>query len=57
MIVAHHMGENLIPTLVAGGAAVGPALLIVLRARLSRVFGGLRRQSQHDEGRHAAPAE
>jgi hypothetical protein len=44
VIVANHLGENLIPTLVAGGAAAGPALLIVMRARLSRVGRALRRR-------------
>ena len=44
MIVAHHMGEHLLPTLVAGGAAAGPALLIVMRVRLSRIARGFRRQ-------------
>jgi len=42
MIVANHLGENLVPTLVAGGAAAGPALLVVLRARLSRLGRALR---------------
>ena len=37
MIVAHHMGEDLIPAVVAAGAAAGPALLIVVRARLGRL--------------------
>lgn len=46
MIVAHHMGEELIPALVAGGAAAGPALLIIMRARLSRLGRRLRRQPQ-----------
>jgi hypothetical protein len=42
MIVAHHLGENLIPALVAGGAAAGPALVVVVRARLSRLRRRLR---------------
>ena len=50
MIVANHLGENLIPTLVAGGAAAGPALLIVMRARLSRLSRRLRREPQHKKG-------
>ena len=48
MIVAHHMGEELLPALVAGGAAAGPALLIIMRARLSRLGRRLRRQPEHN---------
>ena len=44
MIVAHHLGESLIPSLVAGGAAAGPALLFVVRARLGRLGRRLHRQ-------------
>jgi hypothetical protein len=44
VIVAHHMGEELLPALVAGGASAVPALLLVTRVRLSRVVRVLRRQ-------------
>jgi hypothetical protein len=44
VIVAHHLGEGLIPALVAGGAAAGPALLVVVRAKLGRLGSRLRRQ-------------
>jgi hypothetical protein len=44
VIVAHHLGEHLLPQLVAGGAATGPALLIVMRARLSGLGRALRRR-------------
>ena len=44
MIVAHHLGEDLIPTLVAGGAATAPALVVAVRVRLSRLGRALRRQ-------------
>ena len=43
MILAHHMGEDLLPTLVAGAAAVVPAYLVVVRARLSRIARAARR--------------
>ena len=41
MIVAHHVGEHLIPAVVAAGATAGPALLVVMRARLGRLGGRL----------------
>ena len=44
MIVAHHLGEDLIPTLVAGGAATAPALVVAVRVRLSRLGRAFRRQ-------------
>jgi hypothetical protein len=43
VIVAHHMGEELLPLLVAGGASAVPALLVVMRVRLSRIVRVLRR--------------
>ena len=43
MIVTSHVGENLIPALLAGGAAAGPALLVVMRVRLRRLGRRLRR--------------
>jgi hypothetical protein len=44
MIVAHHMGEELLPTLVAGGSAAVPVVLVLVRARLSRLGRALRRR-------------
>ena len=43
MIVAHHMGEDLIPML-AGGGSAGPMLLLVWRARLGSLVDRLRRR-------------
>jgi hypothetical protein len=36
VILAHHMGEDLIPTLVMGATTTGSAFLMVMRARLGR---------------------
>jgi hypothetical protein len=44
VIVAHHMGEDFLPALAAGGAAAVPVYLVVLRARLSRIARTFRRQ-------------
>ena len=44
MIVAHHMGENLIPTLVAGGGSAVSMLLLVWRARFNDLVDRLRRR-------------
>ena len=44
MIVAHHMGEELLPTLVAGGASAVSTLLLVWRARLNSLVDRLRRR-------------
>jgi hypothetical protein len=44
VIVAHHAGEQLIPTLVAGGGSAVSILLVVWRARLSSVVDRLRRR-------------
>jgi hypothetical protein len=38
VIVAHHLGEESLPTLVGAAAAAGPALLVVFRERLRRLF-------------------
>jgi hypothetical protein len=57
MIVAHHLGEHLLPQLVAGGAATGPALLIVMRARLSGFGRALRRRRAGHGKRSAGWAE
>ena len=43
MIVAHHMGEELIPALVASGATAVPLLVVSMRVRLSRLGRALRR--------------
>jgi hypothetical protein len=44
-VILAHLGEELIPALVAGGATAGPALLLVLRARLTRFRELVRRRS------------
>ena len=45
MILAHHMGEDLIPTLVAGGGSAVSMLLLVWRARFNSLVDRLRRRS------------
>jgi hypothetical protein len=55
MIVANHLGENLIPTLVAGGTAAAPLLLVLLRARLSRLGGALCRAASSRAAARATP--
>ena len=44
MILAHHAGEQLIPTLVAGGGSAVSILLLVGRARLNSLVDRLRRR-------------
>ena len=44
MILAHHAGEEIIPTLVAGGGSAVSMLLLVWRARLSSLVDRLRRR-------------
>jgi hypothetical protein len=44
VIVAHHAGEQLIPTLVAGGGSAVSILLLVWRARLNGIVHRLRRR-------------
>ena len=44
MILAHHMGEELLPTLLAGGGSAVSMLLLVWRARLTRLVDRLRRR-------------
>jgi hypothetical protein len=46
VIVGNHLGEGVLPSLVAGGAAAAPALFIVMRARLGRLGRRLRRHSE-----------
>jgi hypothetical protein len=43
VIVASHAGEELLPSLLAGGASAAPVLLLVLRARLGRLARTIRR--------------
>ena len=43
MIVAHHMGEHLLPALIASAGA-GSVLLTVGRVRVSRVLERFRRR-------------
>jgi hypothetical protein len=52
MILAHHMGEDLLP-LLAGAVGVVPAFAVVLRARLGRLRRRLRHRS-HGERRAIA---
>ena len=42
MIVAHHVGEDLILMLAASGAGAGPVLLVVWRARLGHLVDRMR---------------
>ena len=44
MILAHHMGEELIPTLITGGGSAVAMLLLVWRARLNNLVDRLRRR-------------
>jgi hypothetical protein len=44
VIVAHHMGEELIPTLVAGGGSAVSIVLLVWRTRLNSLIDRLRRR-------------
>jgi hypothetical protein len=42
--LAHHLGEELIPTLLAGGASAVSMLLLAWRARLGSLVDRLRRR-------------
>ena len=44
MILAHHAGETLIPTLLAGGGSAVSILLLVWRAQLSNLVDRLSRR-------------
>jgi hypothetical protein len=44
VIVAHHMGEQLLVTAAAGGASAVPLLTVMLRARLRQMGRALRRR-------------
>ena len=44
MILAHHMGEELIPALVAGGGSAVSMLLLVWRTRLNNLVDRMRRR-------------
>jgi hypothetical protein len=44
VILAPHMGEELIPQLAAAGAAAVPAFLVLWRARIDRIGKAVRRQ-------------
>jgi hypothetical protein len=48
MIVAHHMGEQLVPMLVVGATAA-PGLLLVARAQLGRPVRALRPRPHHPD--------
>ena len=43
MILGHHLGEELLPTLLAGGATAGSMFLALVRARLGGLFRHRRR--------------
>jgi hypothetical protein len=38
VILGHHMGEELLPTLLASGATAGSMFLALVRARLGDLF-------------------
>jgi len=44
VILAHHMGEQLLPTLVAGAGSAVSMLLLVWRVRLNSLVDRLRRR-------------
>jgi hypothetical protein len=44
VILAHHMGEDLIPTLVVGGGSAASMVLLVWRTRLNNLIDRLRRR-------------
>ena len=44
MILAHHMGEELIPALVAGGGSAVSMALLVWRARLNSLVDRIRKR-------------
>jgi hypothetical protein len=44
VILAHHMGEDLIPTLVAGGGSAVSVTLLVLRTRFNSLVDRMRRR-------------
>jgi hypothetical protein len=44
VIVAHHMGEELIPALVAGGGSAVSMALLVWRTRLNRLVDRIRKR-------------
>jgi hypothetical protein len=44
VILAHHMGEDLLPTLIAGGGSAVSMLLLVWRTRFNRLVDRIRRR-------------
>jgi hypothetical protein len=44
VILAHHMGEELIPALVAGGGSAVSMALLVWRARFNKLVDRLRQR-------------
>ena len=44
MILAHHMGEELLPALVAGGGSAVSMLLLVWRAHFNSLVDRIRRR-------------
>ena len=45
-ILGHHMGEETLAAALAGGTAVVPVTLLVMRAKIDHVLGKLRRGRQ-----------
>jgi len=43
-MLAHHMGEDLLPTLIAGGGSAVSMLLLVWRTRLNNLIDRLRKR-------------
>lgn len=56
MILANHMGEDLLPTLLAGGAGSITILAAMTRARLREFFRRLRSTLRKTDARSAAEA-
>jgi hypothetical protein len=44
VILAHHLGENLLPALVAGGGSAVSMLFLVWQARLNQLVDRIRRR-------------
>jgi hypothetical protein len=50
VILGHHMGEELLPQLLAGGATAGSLFLALVRARLGTLGSALRRRREEAGG-------
>ena len=49
MIVAHHLGEQLLPMLAVAGTASVPALVVLVRERLDRIGDAVRRIDRKEQ--------